>query len=195
MSQQTTAFYNHFSLFYPLVDLFLKPQKHRLFNEVNKQAAGKLLEIGVGNGAHLRLYNKHLVTGIDTSAEMLKHAHKNSPAGTRLLLMDGAALEFENDVFDYVVLSHVIAVVANPERLLHETHRVLKPGGKLFILNHFTPDNPLRLIDEVFQPVAKKLRFRSVFRRRDIITLKKFTLQAEINAGIGSYFKILICQK
>jgi phosphatidylethanolamine/phosphatidyl-N-methylethanolamine N-methyltransferase len=71
MSKRTVAFYNHLSFLYPLIDVFLKPQKRLLFNKVNNLPAGRLLEIGVGNGSHLRQYKKHQVIGIDTSAAML----------------------------------------------------------------------------------------------------------------------------
>jgi len=78
MSKQTDHFYNKFSFLYPLVDIFLKPQKKVLFNEINLVPEGSLLEIGVGNGAHFPLYKKHTITGIDTSAAMLEIAEKKS---------------------------------------------------------------------------------------------------------------------
>ncbi len=70
---------------------------------------------------------------------------------------------FRNQTFVYIVLSHIIAVVDNPEKLLEEAHRVLKPNGKIFILNHFTPENWLRHVDNAFQIVAKTVHFKSVF--------------------------------
>lgn len=72
MSRATESFYNSFSFFYPLVDVFLKRQKKVLFDAINSMPDGKLLEIGVGNGAHLKLYQKHQITAIDTSAGMLR---------------------------------------------------------------------------------------------------------------------------
>lgn len=51
MSIKTESFYNRFSLFYPLIDVFLRPQKRVLFKEINRLDIGQLLEIGVGNGA------------------------------------------------------------------------------------------------------------------------------------------------
>jgi phosphatidylethanolamine/phosphatidyl-N-methylethanolamine N-methyltransferase len=54
MSKPTAAFYNRFSLLYPLVDVFLQPQKRLMFQEINNLPDGNLLEIGVGNGAHLQ---------------------------------------------------------------------------------------------------------------------------------------------
>ncbi|RZK57235.1 MAG: class I SAM-dependent methyltransferase [Pedobacter sp.] len=195
MSRQTDNFYNHFSFFYPVVDLFLKPQKHKLFQEINKLPYGQLLEIGVGNGSHLKLYKTHQVTGIDTSVSMLEVAKKHKTENIQLLQMNGEKLLFPDQTFDYVILSHVIAVVDFPEKVLEETYRVLKPDGQLFILNHFTPNNWLRHIDKVFQVFSKAFHFKSVFHIDSLTTIKKFRLLFEINFGQFSYFKLLIYKK
>lgn len=195
MNKQTAAFYNNFSFLYPLIDVFLKSQKRILFNEVNNLPNGKLLEIGVGNGAHLKQYKHHKIVGIDTSAKMLEIARKNNVSNTELIEMSGEALLFNNEAFDYVVLCHVIAVVDNAEQLLQEVYRVLKPHGKVLILNHFTPNNWLRHIDHGFEKIAKRLRFKSVFRIYDLHTIQKFKLEHEVSLGIASYFKLLIYQK
>lgn len=195
MSKQTDAFYNKFSLFYPLVDLVLKPQKKVLFNEINGLEEGKLLEIGAGNGSHFKYYRKHTITAIDTSAAMLNIARKNSTENIKILQMSGEKLLFEAERFDYVVLAHVIAVVANPEQLIAEILRVLKPGGQLFILNHFTPGNWLRHIDRLFGMISKVFHFRSVFYMEDIKMIQKFRLCKTIHFKPGAYFKLLIYQK
>src|SRR5205809_7113136 len=113
MGKQTDSFYNKFSFLYPLVDVFLKPQKKVLFKEINMVPEGSLLEIGVGNGAHFQFYKKHKIIGIDTSAAMLEIARKKSCGNIRVFKMDGEALLFDDEEFDYVVLSHVIAVIDN----------------------------------------------------------------------------------
>lgn len=195
MSEQTIGFYNKFSFFYPLVDVFLKPQKKFLFNQINMLPEGSLLEIGVGNGAHFQLYKKHQITGIDTSAAMLKLARKNNRGNIRLFKMDGSEILFDDNKFDYVVLSHIIAVVDDPEELLQEIFRVLKPQGRVFILNHFTPDNWLKYIDIAFGIIAKILHFKSIFHIHEIPAIKKFTLLNEVHFGPTSYFKLLIYQK
>lgn len=195
MSKQTDAFYNKFSFFYPLVDLVLKPQKKVLFQEINNLSAGKLLEIGAGNGNHFKYYRKHTITAIYTSEAMLNIARKNSAENIEVLQMSGEQLLFETETFDYVVLAHVIAVVANPEQLLLEILRVLKPGGLLFILNHFTPANWLRHIDRLFGMISKIFHFRSVFYIDDIKTIQKFRLCKTIHFNPGAYFKLLIYQK
>jgi phosphatidylethanolamine/phosphatidyl-N-methylethanolamine N-methyltransferase len=194
MSKHTASFYNRFSRFYPLVDIFLRPQKKALLEEINNLPDGKLLEIGVGNGAHLRQYKKHTVVGIDTSAVMLAAAkqHANS---VQLLQMNGEALLFQDAQFDYVVLSHVIAVVDDPEKLLAEVFRVLKPNGCIFILNHFTPGNWLKYFDRAFGSISKIFHFKSVFHIDEIKSIRRFTLQKEVLFPPASYFKLLIYQK
>lgn len=191
----TDAFYNRFSIFYPMADMFLKPQKKKLFDEVNSKPFGDLLEIGVGNGHHFHLYSTHTVTGIDTSQKMLEIAKRHLTPSIKLQQMDGEALLFPNDSFDYVVLSHTLAVVPDPEKLLEEVNRVLRPNGTLFILNHFTPNNGLKYLDHILQPISKLLHFKSVFYFGRSEILSRFVLKKEINFGRFSYFKLLIYDK
>ena len=195
MKNRTAAFYNYFSPLYPLVDLVLKRQKKLLFEEVNRMAEGMLLEVGVGNGSHLSQYQKHKVTGIDTSATMLNVARKNKSTNITLLEMSGESLLFDDCTFDYVVLSHVIAVVDDADQLLQEVYRVLKPQGKVLILNHFTPNNLLRLVDSAFEPMAKLLHFKSFFRIEEIPSLKKFIRVKDVDVGMAAYFKLFIYQR
>ena len=191
----TEHFYNTFSLFYPLVDVFLKPQKRRLFQEINSLPFGRLLEVGVGNGSHLHLYRSHRITAIDTSQKMLEAARKHQRTNLEILQMSGEEILFPDQTFDYVILSHVIAVVDNPEKLLKECYRILKPDGQVFILNHFTPKNCLRFIDYGFRFVSKLFHFKSVFYIDQLNAIKKFTLVREIDVSQLSYFKLLIYTK
>lgn len=67
-----------------------------------------------------------------------KIAHEGMPAPD--LICDGASLLAEwKDRFDYVVLHHVLEHFGcgEGEALIKEAHRVLKPGGKLYV---FVPD-------------------------------------------------------
>ena len=174
--------------------MFLRPQKLKLINVVNHFPPGTLLEVGVGDGKYLPLYNIHDITGIDSSPGMLEIARRHIKRQTRLILMDGENLLFPDQSFDYVVLSHVLAVVDNPDRVLEEIHRVLKPSGRLFILNHSTPDNWLKYFDRAFQPVSKAFHFRSLFFIQDLPALKKFSLENE-RKFYCSYFRLLTLNK
>lgn len=180
---------------YPLIDLFLKPQKRKLFHMINTLPSGRLLEIGVGNGADLKYYTRHIVIAVDNSKSMIERARKRQKDNVCLLQMNGEALSFPNESFDYVILSHVIAVVEHPEKVMLEVHRVLKPNGKIIILNHFTPNNWLKYLDISFAKISRLLYFRSVFRITELAEIRKFRLLSESRAGLFSYFKILIYEK
>ena len=188
-------FYDRFFFLYPLADIFLMRQKRRMAREINLMDAGKLLEIGIGTGSHLPLYKNHQITAIDTSSAMLRQAAMNTSDRDVLLQMDAEKLSFPDNYFDYLVLSHVIAVVEQPETVLNEAFRVLRPGGRLFLLNHFTPSNSLRYVDQLIRPVAALFHLRSVFHETDLKGLKEFKLLDTKILGPFSYFKLLIYQK
>ncbi len=51
-------------------------------------------------------------------------------------LMDAHQMSFADATFDCVVAQFVITLVANPEQVLSECHRVVKPGGRIILVNH-----------------------------------------------------------
>ena len=163
--------------------------------EINNLPSGNLLEIGVGSGTHLPLYKTHQITGIDISSAMLHEAEKHKLPNISLLQMSGENLIFEDEKFEYIVMSHVLAVAKNPEKLLAEAYRVLKPGGKILILNHFTPNNWLKYVDKAFNLVSGLFHFNSLFKIDSLTNIKKFTLTKELAFGRFSYFKLLIFEK
>jgi phosphatidylethanolamine/phosphatidyl-N-methylethanolamine N-methyltransferase len=188
----TATFYNRISFIYPAIDRFLKAHRKALIEEINTAEPGKLLDIGVGNGSHLPLYTAHQITGIDISQAMLNKAERFKTGNTRLLLMNGENLLFSEACFDYVVLCHVLAVTKNSDQLLTQVYKVLKPGGKLYILNHFTPANWLRYVDWFFQPFCSLFHFRSAFYLHKIKGLQRFSLCKQTELGKSSYYKLLI---
>jgi phosphatidylethanolamine/phosphatidyl-N-methylethanolamine N-methyltransferase len=88
--------------------------------------------------------------------------------------MDGEAMDFEEASFDYVVLCHVLSVTAHPARMLSESYRVLRRGGRLFVLNHQTPENAWRHVEGLCAPLAGWLCFRSWFRLEEIPGIERF---------------------
>lgn len=192
MNFSTASFYNRIAFIYPVISYFFNDHRKTLIEEVNRAGPGRLLDIGVGNGAHLPLYASHQVTGIDISSAMLEKAQRFQGDNIRLLLMDGEDLLFPEAFFDYVVISHVLAVAKNSDQLLEQVYKVLRPGGKLFVLNHFTPGNWLKIIDRAFQPLSGFFHFKSTFYLHDIKTLERFSLCRQMELGTGSYYKLLI---
>lgn len=193
-ARKTAAFYNVFRPFYPLVDLFFRPQKRTLAQLLDALPQGRLLDLGAGNGSSFPAFRKHQLTGVDISPGMLRQARKCAPANASLLCADIHNLPFANARFDYVVLSHVLATVAGPEQVLSEAARVLQTGGQLFILNHFTPTGPQGLLDRIMQPFSGIFRFRSVFYEKDLPLPACFRKTA-VQYWMGGYWGLLVYKK
>lgn len=184
-NRRVSIFYNRVYWLYPLVDYFCAPGRNRLIKQINAEPAGRLLEIGVGPGRHLPLYKTHQVTAIDCSVKMVSSSRRYSP-DSKIFQMDGEALDFPDGSYDYVALCHVLSVTANPSNMLAEAHRVLRPGGRLFVLNHETPTNAWMHIEKLMDPLAGCLRFRSWFRLSDIPGVERFqTKRLEVGGMLG----------
>ena len=110
--------------------------------EAARAVGGKILEVGVGTGLSFDDYDASTdVTGIDLSAPMLKKARAKMASGRypwvkQIEQMDAHAMSFADATFDCVVAQFVITLVANPEGVLSECHHVVKPGGRIILVNH-----------------------------------------------------------
>ena len=180
---RAASFYDQFGWLYPLIDFFCAPGRGRLIAQINREPAGRLLEIGVGPGSHLRYYRGHHLTAIDCSARMVARSRRQRPDAI-VRQMDGERMDFSDASFDYVTLCHVLSVTENPAAMLAEARRVLRPGGRLFVVNHETPANAWRHVEALFVPLARHLHFRPRFRIEDIDGVEGFRLR---RLGVGLF--------
>jgi phosphatidylethanolamine/phosphatidyl-N-methylethanolamine N-methyltransferase len=133
---------------------------------VRELDAVDVLEVGVGTGLSLAHYPRGArVVGVDLSEDMLARARERVGRGVdatvELRLADGERLGFADDAFDLVVLPFVVSVTPDPQALLDEVARVLRPGGTVLVLNHFAGVSGLRWIERLFAPMADRIGFRS----------------------------------
>ncbi len=101
---------------------------------------GDILEIGTGTGATFSYYGpKANVTAIEPDVDFratAEEAANHGQAAIKVLPGAGEELPFENAVFDVVSVSLALCCVASPSETLRELRRVLKPGGRLRLLEH-----------------------------------------------------------
>jgi ubiquinone/menaquinone biosynthesis C-methylase UbiE len=103
---------------------------------------GRILEVGVGTGLSFDDYDATTeITGIDLFAPMLAKAREKMASGRYPYVrdvqrMDAHRMAFADATFDCVVAQFVVTLVANPEQVLSECHRVVKPGGRIILVNH-----------------------------------------------------------
>jgi len=107
---------------------------------VCSRATGDVLEVAVGTGRNLPFYPRGVrITGIDLSPEMLAFARRRAAElGIDADLREGDAetLPFEDDRFDTVVCALSLCSIPNSAQAIAEMARVLKPGGRLLLLDH-----------------------------------------------------------
>jgi phosphatidylethanolamine/phosphatidyl-N-methylethanolamine N-methyltransferase len=140
---------------------------------------GRILEVGVGTGLSLPSYRADVaVTGIDASAEMLEKARARvAEQGLRhvrdLRLMDARAMEFPDNSFDHASALHIMSVVPEPERVMAEMARVVRPGGTIVLVNHFARDADrsaaLSWLERAAAPFADRLGWHSDFARDHVL--------------------------
>lgn len=138
---------------------------------MNATGGKRILEVGVGTGLSLPFHRSdNRVVGIDLSAEMLgvarqrveRHGLSNVDG---LLEMNAEQLAFADDSFDVVVAMFVMTVVPEVGRAMQELRRVCKPGGEIYIVNHFAASEPglRRGVERRLARFSKSLGWRPDF--------------------------------
>lgn len=116
-------------------------RKH-LIKEIPEIENGALLDIATGTGVVLKqAIQKHpryeRFVGIDISDGMLQKARERLGNSAELLNMSAMKLDFEDDSFDCITFAFGLRNVPDPIHVLQECARVLRPGGRLLLLDFF----------------------------------------------------------
>jgi len=163
--------YRRYARFYDVCfGAVFQPGRKAIVEKMDCRAGERILEVGVGTGLSLPLYPGEVsVVGIDISPHMLDQARVRLARGglrnaAELMVMDAENMAFGDDSFDKVVAMYVASVVPHPARLVDEMRRVCKPGGRIFMVNHFHSHNPvLGGFERLLAPLSRHLGFRPDF--------------------------------
>lgn len=133
----------------------------------------RILDFGCGIGVATGRLAAHVpeaeVVGLDPSAESIRIAEAQGAPRTRFVVSKDIRLPFPDATFDLVYSNGTFHHIPHGDHLpiLRELHRVLRPGGELFVFEN-NPFNPVTVAAMHFSPldVDAKMVLPPVLRRR-----------------------------
>lgn len=128
-------------------------------------ATGIVLEIGIGPGLNLPLYDAARVTrviGVDPNEGFLRLGRENRcrcEVPLEIVVAPAEALPLPPDSVDTAVVTFTLCSVDDPLKALAEIRRVLRPEGRVLFLEHGLSDDPdvarwQRRLNPIWRPFA-----------------------------------------
>ncbi|MBH04779.1 MAG: SAM-dependent methyltransferase [Phycisphaeraceae bacterium] len=148
---------------------------HRALEQMQLKSGDRVLDIGVGTGLMLRCYRQDVtVVGIDLSAGMLAKAarkcREDHLSHCQLVRGDAMMPPFPDRTFDHVMVSHALTVVSDPARLLDWAGRLVRPGGRIVLSNHFQSTyRVIASLEKLLNPLFMKIGWRSDLALEDVL--------------------------
>jgi SAM-dependent methyltransferase len=145
--------------------------RHTLLGELQ----GDILEIGAGTGASLPHYERaSRVVALEPDPSMAKRLPAKVAAATvpvDVVAGSAESVPFPDESFDAVVSAFMLCSVAEPTAVLAEARRVLKPRGKLILLEHVRGDGRTASWQERLTPLHRRIAGNCHLNRDTLATV------------------------
>jgi len=168
-----------------------KAKKIKAVLEDCGKTSGSLLDVGCSLGIFSDFFSRDFeVTGIDIDENALEYAKKKWPKPS-FILRSGEETGFDDNAFDVVICAGVYEHVQNPQRLLNEIRRILKPKGVCYFtaMNRLIPIEPhyrLPFLSYLPQPISNIYLY---LFKRELYTIKAFSLKG-LRRLVGGFSSI-----
>ncbi len=202
--------YDRWSFCYDIVDnfpLISRPQrrwKGEAIEALGLKGKEKVLDVGTGSGHILPKIAERLsdgeVLGTDISKNMVKVARERindqgCEENAYAVIDDIENSSFQDEEFDRILATFTFTTIPDPNSAAEECRRILKPGGKLVVLDTGNPDG--LLAKTLFQPMKYSAKvFGRTHMDRNIqgILENKFSVN-EIERNLLGMVYLLVCEK
>jgi ubiquinone/menaquinone biosynthesis C-methylase UbiE len=155
------------------------------------QASGDVLEVAVGTGLNFDAYPHEIrLAGIDLSEAMLEIARTRARDIGRdvdLRQGDAHALPFTDNSFDTVACTFGLCAIPDIDVALDEMTRVLKPGGRLILVDHVASSSRVaRVVQRAAEVITVPMASEHFLRRPRInLEQRPFTIEQEERFKLG----------
>lgn len=188
--------YDRNARFYHLADELIREEWRK---EALGEARGRVLELGVGTGGNLPLYDAKKVssvTGVDFSPAMLQRARqRHCPVPCDLHLMDVQALSFADASFDTVLATCVFCTVPDPRLGLSEARRVVRPDGRVVLLEHVRVSGLVGSLQDLLNPLTLWLIGENI-NRRTLDSVRAAGLEPQrVEAVAGDLVQLIVARR
>lgn len=149
--------------------------------KLTSQAHGDVLEIGVGGWPNLRYYPQITsLVGTETDRRLALTARRtvrrHLPAAL-LVVTNGSLLPFGDQTFDTIVTSLSLCSVSDPDTMVQEITRVLRPDGTLIFLEHVRSMDPtIARLQDYLTPLWHRITFGCHLNRNTMAILQRHGL-------------------
>ena len=132
--------------------------------KVVPEATGRVLEIGIGSGLNLALFDRdrvEAIIGLDPSSELREMARtraREAGLDVEWIPLGGESIPLGDASVDTVVSTYTMCTIPGIERALAEMRRVLRPGGRLLFSEHGrAPDEGVRRWQDRLNPLWRRI--------------------------------------
>lgn len=138
-------------------------QHHQIRSRVCGGLAGEVVELGFGAGLNVGHYGPAVtqVTAVepsDVAWRLSSGRREASPVPVVRAGLDGQHLPFEDASFDSALSTWTLCTIPDPVAALREVARVLRPGGRLFFVEHgASPDAKVLRWQRRIDPIQRRL--------------------------------------
>jgi phosphatidylethanolamine/phosphatidyl-N-methylethanolamine N-methyltransferase len=182
-----------------IFDWIFAPGREAAIKHLELSREHSVLEVGIGTGLNLPLYPATCrLTGIDLSQEMLDKAVERvqtlAMPNVRLKVMDATSMDFGEDEFDSAIATYTISAVPDPVAVLREMRRVVKPNGRIVILNHFRSERRVTgRFEDFVAPLCTRLGWKSNLPMKPLLERVGLTPELITTVNMFNGWRLVKC--
>ncbi|VAW57216.1 probable phosphatidylethanolamine N-methyltransferase [hydrothermal vent metagenome] len=168
---------------------------------LNQSTPQNVLINGIGTGLDIPfLPEQNTYTATDLTPAMLKvcqtRVTQQPSLNIELHTADVMKLPFEDEQFDIVLMNLILAVVPDPLLALQEASRVIKPGGKIYIMDKFIKPKRIALVRRLLNVVMRHIATRTDVVFENLLQqCPSLILEKDEPAMMNGWFRLIDLKK